>query len=558
MASKVQKWVRAFEDYADNPPPMGHTTSLTIQRYHKMRKDERYYFDIEAVKHVFEFIAKSKHTAGKYAGKPFSLMPFQAFIIANLYGFYRKDTGTRLFTRSYVTMARKSGKTELWGVLLAYHLLEEGVGTPEGYVLANKYDQSVLCWNAARRIIKYHIEDGHPEAKQCQIYDAVNARRIIHHGTDGILKPLAAASRTLDGLIPSCVVIDEWHEAVDDGTLRVMQSGMVNRENPTLNVITTRGFHINGICHRYEKVMRDVLNNRKEDDSTFCMMFELDHDDNWEDDSVWHKANPGLGVTLTMEALRSEYTRARNEGVSAEASFRTKNLNQWVKQKKSWVDYRKWLNNPRLERDKQGESCYMGVDLATNYDLTAVVLFFPDPDGEEHVAKCWFFAPEDGAKKRARKDQVPYLDWEREGVLTLTPGAETDFAYIEQKIIELYEEYDILGLGYDPWHSKSFIQRLENDYGIQAEKFGQTPSNYNEPINAIERWISKGVLNCEGHPIMDWMTSNVRIKTNASGLKMFDKEKSSEKIDGWVALGAAVGVHMDDVEGEASIEVLVA
>ena len=54
-----------------------------------------------------------------------------------------------------------------------------------------------------------------------------------------------------------------------------------------------------------------------------------------------------------------------------------------------------------------GRDCYAGLDSSTTTDLSALLLLFPDEDdGVTLVPRFW--VPADNARRRERRDRVPY------------------------------------------------------------------------------------------------------------------------------------------------------
>lgn len=541
--TKAEKWLSDFYRYVQDPPPMGQLARLAVDRHHLMAQDERMFFDEKAVLKVFRAISILKHSSGEWYGKPFQLMDFQKFIVGSLYGWKWKDTGFRVFTRAYLSMARKSGKSELLAALALVHTWWDGEGTPESYVVANKYEQSTIVWHSARRMAQILAQESRSFRGSLKIFDSIHTRRLVNTSTDGIFAPLASQSKTLDGYRPSFCCLDEFHEAQDDSVLNVMSTGMVNRKQPLLVIITTAGYKINGVCHRMERVMKDLLLGHKEDPTTFSMIFTLDPGDSWDDPTVWYKSNPGLGVTVTLESLQAMCQRAKNTGLSAITAFKTKNCNIWVSSSKGWMDPDDWNKCPATPVELDGMEAWGAVDTASNFDLSVFSLLFDL--GDQKVIKNWYFAPLEGARARARKDQVPYLDWADQGKLILTPGKETDFDFIEDFILKLGEKYQIQKIAYDPWNCHQMAQRLVKAGAGDLVKFHQRVTEFNEPVLTLERWISRGILNHQGDPVLAWMFKNVVLRKNHSGLVMFDRERSQEKIDGMVSLAMCVGLLLD-------------
>jgi phage terminase large subunit-like protein len=176
-------------------------------------------------------------------------------------------------------------------------------------------------------------------------------------------------------------------------------------------------------------------------------------------------------------------------------------------------------------------------------------LFPPTPERDSFIFKAKYYCPQEGATFRAKKDGVPYLDWAKEKHLYLTEGNVTDFNAVQLDIQEAMQNYSVQKVYYDPWQSTQFASELFAD-GVPMEQFRQTVVNYNEPIREMEALISKGQIWHGGDPVLRWMAGNITLKTNHTGLIMFDKDKSQEKIDGMVVLAMCYAAYMDSKKGQ--------
>jgi phage terminase large subunit-like protein len=190
----------------------------------------------------------------------------------------------------------------------------------------------------------------------------------------------------------------------------------------------------------------------------------------------------------------------------------------------------------------KGRTCYGGLDLSSVTDVTAwVKVFPPEAIGKPYEVLCQFFIPEDNMRERVRRDKVPYDVWVRKGFITTTPGNIIDYAFILDAIDQDTKDYDIAELTFDRWGSQKITTDLQ-DLGFEAEgkksliQFGQGFASMAAPTKELE----KMVLACEiahgGNPVLTWMASNTVIRMDPAGNKKPDKEKSTERIDGIVAL----------------------
>jgi phage terminase large subunit-like protein len=531
---------------------VGESELAAVKRWSEFEADPGIYYDEKGVERVIQIFRLLKHTSGEYYGKRFQLLPWQIFVLSWIFGWKYKESGYRVTRKAYVEVAKKNGKSELAGAIGLYGAFFDGEMGAECYSAANKYDQATICWNAGKVMATQFMQESKKFASICKVYDSITTRGLKNVQGESSFKPIAADSKTLDGVRPHFAIIDEYHEAKDDSILRNLASGMVNRTQPLLFIITTAGFNINGPCHQYRKVVNDIISGKKEDKSTFGLIFTANKDDDWNDEKTWQKANPSIGTTPSWDGLRTEYTKALNEGQSAEINFKTKNLNIWVRQSKTWITDKIWMQGNKMESEEKlmASECYAAVDLSTKWDLTCFGLLFPPtPERDSFIFKAKYYCPQEGAQFRAKKDGVPYLDWAKDKHLYLTEGNVTDFAAVQLDIQEAMQNYSVQKVYYDPWQSTQFASELFAD-GVPMEQFRQTVVNYNEPIREMEALISKGQIWHGGDPVLRWMAGNITLKTNHTGLVMFDKDKSQEKIDGMVVLAMCYAAYMDSKKGQ--------
>ena len=76
---------------------------------------------------------------------------------------------------------------------------------------------------------------------------------------------------------------------------------------------------------------------------------------------------------------------------------------------------------------------------------------------------------------------------------------------------------------------------------IDVVSFGQGFYSMGAPTAEIERLVLNKQLNHGDDPVLSWMASNAVVKLDPAGNKKIDKAKSTEKVDGMVALAMAVG-----------------
>jgi phage terminase large subunit-like protein len=511
------------------------------------------YFDEEAGQEIIDFIQLLKHSKGKWAGQNLILEPWQQFTFWVAYGWMNAD-GTRRFRVVYKEVARKNGKSTEAASIGSYGLGFDGENGAEVYSIATKEEQARITFEEGQRMTRKSGNLGGMAT--------VNKKSIVVEESGSCWKPLGKNSKTQDGLNVSLALVDEFHEHPDRSMIEVMDSAMGARSQPMMFIITTAGFNVQSPCYMERDYVIKVLEGTIEDDTYFGVIYTLDRDevsgellDDWKDPSVWVKANPNYGVSLYEADMIRMCNKAQNDP-SAVNNFLTKRMNVWTTQVTRFFNMEKWnaCTGRINEADLIGLPCFIGVDLASKQDITAVVCVFPFPDGRLVVAPK-FYCPREGAEARSRKDRVPYLRWEELGYLTLTEGNVTDYDVIKSDIERCWEMYDVQKMGFDQWNFDYLLQRLVSD-GMNPKKiiqYGQTIKNMSEPTKELSALVNSGKLVHNANPVLKWMASNAAVYTDPNENVRPVKDKSSEKIDGIVATVMGLGLSMVEPEAVTSI-----
>ena len=189
---------------------------LAAQRYLDDLESEQFVFREKTATVYIEFFRRClKHTVGQYAGTPFDPLPWQQFILWNLYGFHMPN-GRRRFNYAYISVGRKQGKTTLMaGMALAAMILDDEQSA-EIYSAATKRDQSRIVFDEARRMVL-----NSPTLKK---YLAAGRHEITSPKTFGRFTYLSSDANTLDGTNPHLAIIDEYHGHATDEVSNVIKS----------------------------------------------------------------------------------------------------------------------------------------------------------------------------------------------------------------------------------------------------------------------------------------------------------------------------------------------
>lgn len=504
---------------------------LSCEKFISDLNDPRYEYREDEVSRCLRFLNVLKHFKGSHAGQPFILQPFQVFIVANIVGLYIAGTKYRKYTQSYLQMSRKSGKSFFMCSLSLYFLLADRENSPEILLLANSRKQAIeVDYDTLSKICK-KLD---PKQKTIKQY-----RDNLKTGfNDGRLLVLSAEKSTGDGYNCSLGVIDEYHEASDNSMRDLIISSQQNRSRGHCAIITTAGFNLNSPCKQLRDYCTEILGGLKTDDSIFSMIYEMDPDDDWKDSKNWVKSNPCLGVTVPILKLQVEIQKAISNP-SDRNGIRTKNLNMWVSTATEWLSIDQITSvSKRIDlSDYSGSVAFVGCDLASVSDLTAVSIYLP----EHKIFHTLYYLPEDTIT-----DNDTYGRWRSQGYLISTGGNVTDYERITSDLQELSKILRIERIGYDQWNATQWAIQAEG-LGLPLQPYSQSIGNFNKPTREFERMVLSQDITISDNPITRFCLGNVTLKSDLNNnVKPIKAGSNKNKIDGVISMLTALGVSLDN------------
>lgn len=530
----------------------------------KAAKKMGLYFDEVAANHAIDFFPEFLcFYEGAFDGQPFNLTPHQKFVVGSIFGWKRSRDGFRRFRTAYIEEAKGNGKTPLAAGIGLYGITFDDEPGAEVYSAATTRDQAGLTFRDARLYAE--------ASESLKEMLTVGQHNIAYDEGNSFFRPVSSEHRALDGKKPHIALIDEVHEHPNDLVVRKMSAGTKTRRQSIIFEITNAGYDRQSICFQHHEYTEKILEGTLNDDAWFGMMTGLDvcercesegktipqdgcpDCDDWRDESVWEKANPNmhyLGAPF-IDYLRRQVEEAKAMP-SQENIVKRLNFCIWTESITKWMSTDKWnaCGFPVDAEALKGRSCYGGLDLSNNIDLTAWVLVFPPiDDGGKYEILCRFFLPEDNMMERVKRDKVPYDVWVRQGFIKTTPGNIIDYAFILAQIEQDSKDYHIQELAFDRWGSQKITTDLQ-DLGFEVDgkktlvQFGQGYASMSPPTKEVEKMVLSGELAHGNNPVLSWNVSNVSIRFDPAENQKPDKEKSIERIDGAVALIMAIGRAM--------------
>lgn len=497
---------------------------------------DKFYFDYKEAEFALRFIECLKHSKGSWANANFILEPWQAFIVANIFGWKRHSDNTRRYRTAFVSVARKNGKSTLAAAIGLKLFVADNEYGAEIYTAATKRDQARLVHAEATRMVK-----------KCSLKYRIKIRRddLIDTETDSIYQPLGADVDGLDGLNVHGAIIDEVHAHKTRKLWDVIDTATGARKQPLLLCITTAGDIRECIYSELKEYSLKTLYNPSYDDSWFTYIATLDNDEEVFQPEMWIKANPNLGVSITQDYLESQYKKAKEKPIGL-LNFKRRHLNVDTVDFEVWEGAQYFYDNENWYNGKgfwdiivnyKGLDCYVGADFSSIVDLTSVVLVFQKEDGFHIIPYAW--VPKNTAYEGYSKDDIPYFDWHEQGVVSITNQPAIDYEEIRQFLHKLRSIVNIKEIAADPHNARFFLRQLELDnFNIFEHK--QSFVALNDPIKTLHRLLLTGKIRHGNNPLLLWSSNNVKLIHDSTGNVKFDKRNDNAKIDVMIACVMAV------------------
>ena len=432
------------------------------------------------------------HTEGPLAPGNLKLALWQKAFVSAVFGIVDAD-GNRHFREILLVVARKNGKSLLAAAIAKYIWWIDGGYGARVYTLAPKLDQAEIIYSDIWQMVLLDPEwqkrkERLEQAKKRKEYgdDPELAR---HRMTDlylpannSTVKKIAFSAKKSDGFNPSLCVCDEvaaWEGEKGLRQYEVMKSGMGARPEGLIITCTTSGYVNDSIYDELIKRSTRFLLGDSKERRLLPLLYMIDDIDKWSDINELRKANPNLGVSVSVDYLIEEIAIAEGS-LSRKAEFICKMCN--IKQNASTA----WLPSKTVE-NASGEHislenlrdsyAVVGIDLSQTTDLTCACVVV-EKGGELYV-NAQFFLPSEKIDEATQRDGVPYNIYIQKGLLTPSGDNFVDYHDVYNWCVKLVEEYQILPLrvGYDRYSAQYLVKDLET-YGFVTDDVFQGENLY--------------------------------------------------------------------------------
>lgn len=561
MAKKNgENWIYSYYQKVKNGSvTVGKYIELLLDYLIKGLEEKQFFYDQSKANNAIEFIeTHAFHTEGHLAPGPLKLELWQKAFVASIFGIVNKD-GLRQFREVLLVIGRKNGKSLLASAIAKYIWLVEGGFGAKVFNIAPKLDQADIIYNNIWQMVL--LDPEYQQQKEICSEKDVHKKKLNDDsmlpkhrmtdlcvmGTNSTVKKIAFSAKKSDGFNPSLCICDEIAAWEGDAGLKqyeVMKSGMGAREEAILLSCTTSGYVNDSIYDELLKRSTRFLKGDSKETKLLPWLFMIDDIEKWNDINELRKANPNLGVSVSVDFMLEEIAIAEGS-LSKKAEFLCKYCN--IKQNSSMA----WLEASTVTRmsgetldpnDFRSSYCVAGLDLSQTTDLTAAIVVI-EKNGELYVfAKFWL--PAEKIEEASVRDGLPYNIYIQRGLLEASGDNFVDYHDCYKWLVDFVQDYEILPLmvGYDRYSAQYLIQDLER-YGFQCDDVYQGDNLWGV-LQEMEGLFKDGKVHIGDNDLLKVHLLNSAIKMSAErGRGRLVKLNAKDHIDGVAALADAFCVR---------------
>jgi len=490
-------------------------------------------FDEARAVRAVKFYENLRHTKGRFFGQPFTPLPWQAQIVRDVYGTVN-ERGVRQYKYVYLEVPKKNGKSEMVAGAALYQTFADGERNGEVYGCAADKQQASIVFDVAVDMI-----DQVPALKKRARLN-LSTKKITDRKTGTFYKVVSSEAYSKHGLNVSACVFDELHAQPNRDLWDVMTFGAGDaRVQPIWWIITTAGDDPDrlSICWEQHDYAKRILAGDIIDPTWYPVIYGYDKTDQDDGNDIyneanWYKANPSLGHTIEIESVREAAEKAKQKPAD-ERLFRWLRLNQWITTKlTTWLplDLFDATIGDWNRADLLDKECYLGLDLSSTTDLTALATIFP-PQGTQLDWRVFWdcFIPAEAMDERIKKDHVPYDQWARAGWITPTEGNVVDYTKIRDRILEIKKFHKVIEVCADRAFATMLIQELEKE-NLTCVDIPQTFISMTNPLNETERLLRELKITHEANQVARWCFGNASIAKNGNAQIKLVKEHKGKSV----------------------------
>lgn len=339
----------------------------------------------------------------------------------------------------------------------------------------------------------------------------------------------------LQGLRTKIATVDEWLSGdVREDVIGAIEQGASKNDDYLIVAISSEGTVRNGSGDTIKMELMNILKGEYYNPHVSIWWYKLDSIDEVSDPSMWLKANPGLGKTVTYETYQLDVDRAE-QAPATRNDILAKRFGIPMEGYTYYFSYEETI--PQRRRSYWNMACSMGADLSQGNDFCSFTFLFPLRDGAFGV-KTRAYISETTLKKLHPALRFKYDQFIDEGSLIIMDGTILDMMKVYDDLDEhiMNVGYDVRCFGYDPYNAKEFVERwaAENGpYGI--EKVPQGVKTESVPLGELKNLSEEKMLLFD-EELMSFCMGNCITLEDTNGNRKLLKKRQDAKIDAVAAM----------------------
>ena len=544
--------------------PVCREISMEMNRIDALIADPRIYYDDEIVEGFIEYCeneltltnGEDLHLLESFKLWAEQIFGWYYFIERSIYvpskdnhggRYVRKRIKKRLINKQYLIVARGGAKSMYASLIQSYFL---NIDTSTTYQVCTaptmKQAEEVISpikTSIARargplfKLLTYGSLQNTTGSIENRVKLASTKKGIENRITNSVIEVRPMKIDALQGLRNKVATVDEWLSGdIREDPIECLEQGATKEQGSGENndwlivAISSEGTVRNGCGDTIKMTLMKILKGEYEDIHTSIFWYKLDSIDEVNDPSMWVKAQPNIGKTVSYETYHAAIEKA--EKVPSERNdILAKRFGLPMEGFTYFFTYEETLPQKR-KRDYWRMSCAVGADLSQGDDFCSFVFLFPLPHGEFGI-KTRNYITEYTLTKLPGAMRHKYDEFMAEGSLIVMPGTVLDMMEVYEDLDRHITEsqYDVCAIGYDPYNAREFIERWERENGpFGIEKVIQGSKTESVPLGELKKLAEQGALLFD-EELMSYAMGNAITIEDTNGNRKLLKKRYEAKID---------------------------
>ena len=471
--------------------------------------------------------------------------------------YVKKRIKKKLINKQYLIIARGAAKS-MYGSCIQSYFLNIDTSTTEQITTAPTMRQAEEVMSPLKTAItrsrgplfKFLTEgsiNNTTGSKADRVKLASTKKGIQNFLTNSILEIRPMTIDKIQGSRAKIWTIDEWLSGdIREDIIGAAEQGASKNDYYLIVATSSEGTVRNGPGDTVKMELMDILKGDYINPHVSIWWYKLDSIDEVADPSMWVKANPNLGKTVSYETYQLDVDRAE-KAPATRNDILAKRFGIPMEGYTYFFTYEETLKHKK--RDYWQMPCALGADLSQGDDFCAFTFLFPLNENAFGI-KTRNYITERTLMKLPSAMRIKYEEFINEGSLIVMPGTVLDMMEVyddlDNHIIE--RDYDVRAFGYDPYNAKDFVERWERENGpFAVEKVPQGAKTESVPLGELKKLAEDRLLFFD-EELMTFTMGNCITLEDTNGNRKLYKKRYDQKIDAVAAMMDAYVAYKNNRE----------